>query len=545
MPGLYKIIISLAASAYATLATTFFSLLLFILPFIAIFMCSCNRNKTQPIIANESKNIDSTIETADASAFQYLPPVFSFQQNNDSATSIILTTADVARFDGKAEEKSYVNSVQIVDADQPWPPRWYTSTPIYTDEMFNSVTKNGEYRYDMESDAKIINGYFSFYKILSKQKMGTGQLIAPEFAAYILLNEKMEPVDTIRSNLKRSNVFFHDLRINDKGERMVDLKKDTYLDLRDYTDDPQDTAVHCNIDYIHILDSNNKTIFTWNPLHHINPDLFQYKETVKRKAFMANHSDMVEWTRLTSALWDYDGNILYAMKGIGIGKVSRETGQVIWQVNYSDIPLVTPAKDTLEWYSPHDFNLLSHNATTATYSLYSNGYENTKPACGVIFEVEKKTNQFRLVKYVMPQTKYFANGQGNLEYFPNGDYAIGYGFFEKSDTGKVSNYRNTLEYKLNDGNKGVYQLPQWIYTYKARLLRNWPRPPRPMILKKGDVLEASGGFKNYTWYKLSGNNLTTVTKVGTGITLKCEKRSIYCVEAKYGIGFSVSKIFKN
>ncbi len=544
MSGIYKIIISLAASVYATLATISFSFLLFILPLISILLYGCNRNKTQSITANESKNIDSPTETAEASTFQYLPPVFSSQQNNDSATSIILTTADVARFDGKTEEKPYVNSLQIVDADQPWPPRWYTSSPVYTDEMFERVTKNGEYRYDMTVDGKVDDGVFSFYKILSKQKLGMGQLIAPDFAGYILLNQKMEPFDTIKSNQNRSNVFFHDLRINEKGERLVDLKKDTYLDLRDYTDDPKDTAVHCNIDYIHILDSNNKIIYTWNPIYHINPDLFRYKETVGRKAFAANHSDLIEWTRLTSAPWDYDGNFMYCMKWIGIGKVSRETGHVIWQINYSDIPIVS-SKDTLEWYCPHDLNLLDHNANTATYSLYSNGDEKTKPACGVIFQMEKKTNKFKLVKYIYPQTRYFADGQGNLEYFPNGDYAIGYGFFEKSDTGKAGHYRNALEYKLNNGTNGVYQLPQWIYTYKARLLRNWPRPPRPVILKKGDVLEASGDFKDYTWYKLSGTNLTTVDKVGTGKTLKCEKGSIYCVEVKYGIGFSVSRIFRN
>lgn len=507
---------------------------------------SCKRNPQGGLEPNTESSNNTALDsnTAALETFPYLPAVFSKAPNNDTTTSLIITTADVARFDNKPEEKPYVNAIQIIDADQPWPPRWYAATPVYTDAMFEANNKQNQYRFDFMIDAKVDDGYFSFYKIISKQPKGQGQLVAPQFAGYILLNEKMEPVDTVKSNTKRSNMYFHDLRINQQGERMVDLKKDTYLDLRDYTDNPEDTAVHCNIDYIHIIDSNNNTIFTWNPLHHIKPELFEFKETVKKKAFAANHSDMIEWTRLTSAFWDYDGDILYAMKQIGIGKISRQHGNVIWQLNRADIPLVS-GTDTLEWYSPHDFNLLWHNATTATYSLYSNGAHGAKPAGGVVFERNKKSGQFKPLKYIWPKTVYYANGQGNLHYLPNGDYAIGYGFFEKSDTATAVNYRPVFEYQLSSGPGAVYELPQHIYTYKARILRNWPRPPRPAIVQKQDQLEATGPFQNFTWYKLSGPQLTTVQKVGTGKTLRPEKGATYCVESAYGIGFAVSKPYKN
>jgi len=515
----------------------------FFLAAFSLLNFSCNL-KNQDGFNKGVKTNDTLSVAAPLDVLLYLPPVIAANPNEDSATSIILTTADVARFDDLSEEKPYVNSVQIVDANEPWPPRWYIATPVYTDKMYEKVAKQNQYRFDFVIDAKIESGYFSFYKILSQQAIGTGQLSAPEFAGYILLDKKMEPVDTIKSNMKRSNIFFRDLNINEKGERLVDLKKDTYLDLRDYTDNPKDSSVHCYLDIIHILDSNDNVLFTWNPLYHINPDLFQYKETMNSKAFATRHADILEWTRLTSALWDYDGNILYAMKQIGIGKVSRETGQIMWQINYSDIPIVS-GKDTLEWYSPHDFNFLSENDTAVLYSLYSGGAVGVQPACGVLFEQNKKTKKFKLVQYIFPQTNYLAVGQGNLEYHPNGDYAIGYGFFSEPDTSANAgdNYRNVLEYKLHDGTASVYQLPRWIYNYKARLVRDWPRPPRPVIMQKGDNLEATGDFKEYTWYKLSGANLTTASKVGAGNTIKPEKGSIYCVESKYGIGFSVSLPF--
>jgi hypothetical protein len=523
-------------------ASTFTSLLFTSVLSLLLFALSSCRPDTKPSGDSKSGAVSSPRDT---DPFIYLPALDCASLNTDTETSIILSTNDVARFDNKKQDKPYVNAVQIIDADAPWPPRWYTSTPLYSDSAYERDTKDGYYRYDFTIDAKVESGYFSFYKILSKQKLGAGQLSSPEFASYILLNDKMESVDTIRSNIKRSNMFFHDLRINARGERMVNLKKDTYLDLRDYTDDPKDTAVHCNVDHILIQDSTGKTLFDWNPLFHINPDLFNYKQTVKKKAFAANNSDLLEWTRLTSALWDYDGNILYAMKQIGIGKVSREDGHVIWQINNGDIPIIS-GKDTLQWYSPHDLNILSQDATSVTYSVYSNGNADKGiPACGVIFQIEKKTQKAKLIRYISPQSRYYANGQGNLEYHDNGDYAIGYGFFEQSDTSTASEDRNVLEYHRHNGAHGVYQLPRHIYTYKAHLLKDWPRPPRPAIIKQGNTLTVAGGDKNLTWYKLSGNLYHTVEKVGKGASITPEAGAVYCVEMPYGIGCSVSRIYKN
>jgi hypothetical protein len=472
--------------------------------------------------------------------FLYLPPVVGIFETKDTATSFIISTNDVARFDNKTEEKPYVNSIQIVDADEPWPPRWYVSTPYYSDSAYNTDTKDGFYRYDVVVDAKVDFGLFSFYKIISKQHLGIGQLVSPDFAGYILLNEKMEPIDTISSNTEKSNLYFHDLRINKKGERMVDLKKDMYLNLTKRTGNAKDTAVHCNVDFIHIMGANKKTLYTWNPLEHVDGDLFNFKEAVKRKAFAANHSDLLEWTRLTSALWDYDGNILYAMRQIGIGKASIKTGRVLWQINTKDMPFVS-GKDTLEWYSPHDFNLLWQDATTATYSLFSDGIQNEKDICGVVFQYNKKNKQFKIVKYVPAQTKLWSNGQGNLDIQTNGDYAMGYGFFEPSDSN--IGFRNVFEYRKTDGFSNVYQLPVHNYIYKARILKNWPRPTRPIITRKGVLLEVVGDLTEITWYKLSGKGNRTVEKIAKGKTLKAEKGRTYCVEAKYGIGYVVSRKF--
>ena len=198
--------------------------------------------------------VGQSLNYAYSQGLNFLAPVINRSLNVDTGVSIILTTGDAARFEGAQEEIPYTSSVQIIDADQSWPPRWYTSTPVYTDEMYKKDTSQGRYHLYMLMDVRIVGGYFSFYKILSNPGLSDGPLVNCEFAGYLLLNDKMEAVDTVRSSDAIRNLYFHDLAINAKGERLVNLRKDTYLDLRDYSNDYRDTAVHCNVDYLQILD---------------------------------------------------------------------------------------------------------------------------------------------------------------------------------------------------------------------------------------------------------------------------------------------------
>ncbi len=472
--------------------------------------------------------------------FLYVPPLIGTMPNTDTGTCFLISTGDFSRDENTPELKPYVSTIQIVDADQPWPPRWYACTPLYSDEMFHNDTLQGLYRFDLMFDAKVEAGHLSFFKILSRQPKGVGQLIAPDLAAYILLDKNLEPFDSISSTTKKRNVYYHDFRINERGEKIIDLRKDTYLDLRDYSGEQKDSAVHCNIDYIQILDANDSILFSWNPLEHIHPDIFEYKETLREKPVGGNNNPLVEWTRLTSALWDYDENLLFSMRKIGIGKISRLDGRVIWAIYHTDIPYIA-GKDTLEWYSPHDFNYLYDTETTATYSVYSNGKKGVKYAGGVVFEQNKKTHEIKLVKHVTPQSKYVAKGHGNLDYKKDGSYVMSYGHL--FDTDNPENFRDDMQYGKNDSVYGIYQTPKGNPIYKAHRLENFPRPPRPEIVLKNGLLEAKGDMTDWTWYKLSDPDKTTVTSAGTGKSITPEKGITYCVEGKYGIGFSVSRCY--
>jgi hypothetical protein len=310
------------------------------------------------------------------------------------------------------------------------------------------------------------------------------------------------------------------------------------LDLRKYTGFSKDSAVDSQIDYIMLHDEHDSTIYRWDPLEHMSPALFNFTETLKTMSFASNDDNLIEWTRMTSCLWDYDGNIIYSMRQIGLGKISRADGHIIWQINAKDMPIINGG-DTLEWYSPHDFNSLYETDSSVVYSLYATGGLTVPLAKGVIFEMNKLTNKVRLIRYLVPQKKYMGLGQGGCDYNKNGDFILCYGRFVE-DTGSMG-FRDEIEYGNKDSLFGIFRLPREIYSYKAHRLGDWPRPPRPVIVEKGGYLVAKGHTKDLTWYQLDGQDNTRITKLSNHERIRPERDGIYCVEAAYGMGFVVSR----
>jgi hypothetical protein len=477
----------------------------------------------------------------------YLVPILSRNANRDSSTSLILTTGNDAWAEGIPQKKPYINSVQIIDADQPWPPRWYSATAVYTADMFRRDTLAGVSRFDWILDAQIVSGYFSYYKLLSRPLMKDGPLQNVELAAYMLLNNKMQCVDTIKTERGIENMFYRSLSMNAKGERLIGLKKDTHLNLTGYTHNVADSAIHCEIDILEVLDAKGKLLFYWNPMDHLDPKLFRFKESLTGRAYGYARTDIIQWTRLTNAQWDADGNIIYSLLLYGVGKISRDDGHIIWQINSNQMPMIK-GNDTLQWYRQHDFKFLYETDSFSVYSLYSNGLKDRLGhdsilACGVVFELNKKTEEVRLLKYKYPKINIVPGGQGGYDIdMHSGNYLISYGNLKKAISPNAE-FTENLEYGNRDSVYGIYLMPQNIHCFKAHRLTNFDRPPRPMIIKNGDELEATGDISEFTWYRMSGDHNTKIEKAGSGRKLKFENSATYCVARKYGVGYCVSLPF--
>ena len=490
----------------------------------------------------------------DAQDFECLPPVVVKSPGKKVSATFMLSAQDTHRNMEDYNERAYSNSIQIIDANQPWPPIWYTSTPCYSNEMFSKDSAQGINAYNWLLDAKVEHGNLSFFKLQGFTK--NDSIASKPIDGYIVLNKNMDPIDTVSCKIHAQSSYWHDFRINERGERLVDFKIFDVLDLRTVTGQKGDSAVKSQIDFIHILDSANNVIFSWKATDHLDPKVFQFYETLHNKSFIYSSSDgpYIDWSHLTSAIWDYDGNILYSFRWVGIGKISRKDGHLIWHIDYKDLPIIS-GNDTIEWYSPHDLNLLYDNDTASVYSIFScgrfsrpmHGFKDsvtTKNARVVIFEINKKTNKIKLVRYLDPNLRYVAKGQGGCDYQDEANYLISYG---QGHCGKqyvdANNFSDAFEWR-HDGIISIFQMPRYVGTWKVHQLTSWPVPSRPKIIFVNKSLHAEGVMTDWTWYKMTGKNNMDASMAGKGETLTPEHGATYCVVGKYGVGYCVSLPFK-
>ena len=171
--------------------------------------------------------------------------------------------------------------------------------------------------------------------------------------------------------------------------------------------------------------------------------------------------------------------------------------------------------------------------------MYSGGNKEWR-ACALEFTVDKKKYRIKTIKTILPEKNYEGRGQGNYELEDNGDYILTYGMIPEHDS---STFRNFMQFGKEDSIYARYQLYPYVYCFKAHKLNYDWRPQRPKIVQEGATLKAAGDMQNWIWYKLEGPDKTRVTKVGEGAIFKPSEFGDYCVEGKYGVGYSVSRSY--
>lgn len=486
-----------------------------------------------------------------AQNLEHVPPVLAKKATKDN-TALLLSTADLGVLKQQQEEHPYASTLQILDADQSWPPRWYYSTPVYTNAMFEEDKRNRQLRVNFIEGPQNDATYLSYASVYCQPETGQNNHIGMEFISYFkMLNGQMALVDSImhvgRADTMsiRTTVFSGILRPGFKndphGEELSVLIKDSVFDLSMISGSPGDKSVEGVFNLVQILDHYNNVILNWTPLQ-LSAVRAYVKDWLDKRAMGGGSNSLF---KIDGVSFDSDGNILYSLEKIGIGKISRTDGHVMWHIDYANGPLIN-GKDTLSFHSTANFKALMDADTSFVYTILEHGADSFPLVGGIVFEQNKKTLNFKVLKYMNAKKAYRRGDEaqkGTFDYrAKGGSYLIEYGQFEVPDTAK-SNFQDAFEYGKGDSTYGAYLSPKWNFTLGAHRLENWPLPARPTISKNGNKLEAQSGSNNYTWYKLSGDNNTSVTEVGHGPVIHPENGATYCVAVPYGIGFSVSRSF--
>ena len=463
---------------------------------------------------------------------QYLErisPVFLTQGTLPDSVSFVLTATDFNAFQGKKVD--YPSSLQIIDGAQPWPPRWFATGPFGIDASETSI----EPLVKPLIDAAWQDGKMTVHSVLTKRDKD-GQPHSRE--AIIILGQNMDMVDSFIYPEKGADT--HDFRLKPNGEKMYFVRSDTVIDMRAAFKNPADSAVKVSYQDIKIVDARNNTIFLWNPLYHFRlTDMYlPYRYTPG----MMNQEKTLDWSHGSSLCWDEDGNILYSYKHIGIGKISREDGHIIWHINRNH-QRPNEGSDSIPIFMQHDFKSFKNNKGETIYTVLSNGDSSRALAAAYQFTLHglgQKSPPFKLVHKVEPKPVVPNTGAGgNYDVEANGDYLINYGAFTGDST------VNRLLFECRDSNDRIiaqFKVPPRIICYRVHKMNNG-NISRPLINENHGSLTTDNERREHTWYRLTGADKTSATMVAKGIRFQPLESGVYCVTEAMGVGYAVSLPF--
>lgn len=459
-----------------------------------------------------------------AQQLQKVCPISVKSGSLPDSVSFFMTVADYDFFRGR--KMHYAPALEIVDADAPFPPRWYALHPGDTAADFTTS-------WMVMIDAAVKDSGFSFFTILNSASGKKNMSIA-------YCGKDMAIRDTFYK--EGGELDCHDFILAPHGEVVYFLAHEQMVDLRKAYNNEEDSAVKMVYETIEISDSTGKSVFSWDPLKRLGFDAV-YLPYRYALGTMSDHR-RYEWSHGNALKFDYDGNILYSFKHIGIGKISRADGHVIWRIDRKN-QKINAQSDEIPVYLQHDLNCAKDENGNEYYTVVSNGDDDHQHCVAYKFTVSFDSKGVPLVKLLgtiqpaepIPNT----GGGGNFDPEINGNYLFNYGLF-KWDT--TQSQRTLFEYRDEKNHSTVlYKIPASLFSYKIHKVSAQWRPARPLVSLTAGRLSTDPKWREARWYKLSGPDHQTVEPLGKGQAIKPDQEGYYCVAARYGMGWVVSRPF--
>ena len=448
----------------------------------------------------------------------------SLKKGTGDSSSFLLTIADYNYFRGLTVK--YAPSIEVIDADQPWPPRWFGLHPCDTASDLTTSDR-------IMLNASIQNDKLLFFTVIPNGGRANN-------LAILICNKNMEVADTFyRSN---GEIDSHDFKLSANDDMMYFAGHDTIMDLRRISNDAADSVVKLIYETIEISDAKGKSTFSWNPL--VQMGFHAVYLPYRHAPGVMSGNSTFEWSHGNSLQYDYDGNILYSFKHIGIGKISRTDGHVMWHIDRIK-QKANSQSDVIPIYLQHDLQVVKDAQGNIFYTILSNGDDQHQQCEVYQFTVnydKKGTPVIKLIKKIAPIEKISnTGGGGNFDIEADGNYIFNYGLYKQDTTLKE---RILMEYKNEKNNtRTEYAIAPSIFSYRIHKMTEWS-PSRPVISNKNGALISDSKAPAQKWYRLSGTDLHTVNYAGKGDTFTPKEEGYYCVSVKSGFGWAVSRPFK-
>ena len=432
--------------------------------------------------------------------------------------ALLLTTKSFDLLSGtKKNCDTFQTSVQLIDALRPWPPLWFATAPkgFYQNAKMLASGEIAYYEYLPDSSGSEVPGnkMQGSYKIL----------------------KNYTPVDSIVS--KVAVLDPHDFAINSFNERLLLTYLDTVLNVSLLTGNLGDTTVLCLIGAIEIWDSTGKCIFKWNPLAKMRVDE-RYPSYVQFN-HLGPGANEFDWNHANSVSWAEDGNILYSFRNLGVGKINRTNGEIMWRLGGLKPDIFLP--DSMRYFGQHDFVQIATGPYQHMYSVFSNG-DKDHIAAAYIYAIDENFKTARLVHKELADSVSYSSAAGNYTWF-NDKQLICYGVL--SSFSQETPSRVTFMHIADAQNRllAYYQIPTRTYVYRAQPLEQHKNrtnylPNRPVIFSGGKTLMTKPtGKGKITWYNISNEKCV---EVGNGSFFKPAQSGVFVVTEQINSGFLVS-----
>jgi hypothetical protein len=467
-----------------------------------------------------------TTRIANAQFLNKIAPITLKEGEAPDNVSFLLTTSDLNFFSGKTAACS--NSIQIIDAAKPWPPRWFALHPRDTSPVLENVQMS------VMLNAAIENEKLSYFGIIPIKEVDGSQSGA---MAIQTLNKQMQPTGMFYKAGKEIEGL--DFKVLPDGNYLIMEPQEKVMDVSGYYHHAEDTAVTVVYENIVIAHAQGKTLFSWNPLDHFGFDAAYLPYRYAEGGIGDNRR--IEWSRANAVSLDEDGNILYSYEHIGIGKISRKDGSILWRIDHNK-PQINALSDEIPLYLQHDLHAVK--GQPGTYTVLSNGDKDHPAAEAFQFNVtynNEKKPVIKLIQRYKPSVSVPNTGAGgNFDLRADGSYLFNYGIF-RQDTALTE--RSLMEYRDTKTNKiAKYSIAPSVFAYRVHET-DW-KPARPAVKVKDGALYTDGASRSVKWFILYGEGMKKARQAGTGEGFKPEGSGSYCAVVPYGVGWVVSEPIK-
>ncbi len=403
----------------------------------------------------------------------------------------------------------FPSSLQVIDPQYPWPPLFFANAQpggtgfvgngMYMDVRFSENLNQLSFFFGTQSDSGATSGKYYF----------------ADTSSFVVLDSFVDAAYRIDA---------HDLQLNNAGEKLYMKNFDTIVDISALSGNSADTSFLLTTQRIEIIDSNDVVVFSWNPLDFL--PLSATYEGFSRQGFVLDFYSGFDWSHGNSARFAQDGNILYSYRNVGMGKVDRHNGNLLWQFAGKKPDMVPPGNAYP--YNQHDFKEIA----PGIYTVFANGNDTT-PCKAIVYLINEANSSVKVLNNYQPSPPIISRGLGNFDMLENGLCLVNYGIYASFVRQKVFGIHDTTTGNL----LAEYSLPGLTFSYQVHHVPAW-KPARPSIVNESNMLHVDGAGSGVSWYQLLD---TALIHLSDSSAYAPADSGVFLATVETGFGYLVSE----